>query len=408
MFNINYLLSFSLLLFSPFSNAVAVTATPNACLVTRTIQANQWYQIGIPCEAPTGQNTVAAIFGDDIPGTYDTDWVLYSYNPTTNAYEKTALTDTLEVGKGYWVISVNQITTLKMPHGSQPVNVQSSSQCSKANCFESTLATTGSDQYQMLANPFEYFIEGKDLRVNTGTSVGLTLAEADTNGVVANKLLSFNGSINVELQNLMIEPWTGFWIKTLSSASINQAPSLLFPTTKVSTSAPITRQQLKAMIGNGADVTQVNTSQITNMSRLFEHNASFNQDISNWDVSNVTTMYRMFRNAKNFNQNISDWNVSNVINMSLMFKGASSFNQDISNWNMSNVINISGMFASATSFNQDISHWDVGNVTHIYSMFKGATSFTNQNLSNWKVLKVIYHEDFFTEVGPNNIEPKWS
>ena len=49
-------------------------------------------------------------------------------------------------------------------------------------------------------------------------------------------------------------------------------------------------------------------------------------EISNWDTSNVTNMYRMFRNATAFNQPLSDWNVSNVTDMSDMFWNASSFN----------------------------------------------------------------------------------
>ena len=232
------------------------------CTVTRAIQVNQWTQIGIPCEAPSGQNTVAAIFSDDITGIYDTNWVLFSYNPTTNAYEKLALTDAVEVGKGYWIISVNQLTTLDMPQGSQPVNVHNSSQCLTASCYESTLVTTGGDQLQMLANPFEYFIDGKDLRVNTGTPVGLILVEADTSGIVANKLWNFDGanSSYIELQNQIILPWIGIWIKTSSSASINPAPILLFPTSNGGVSAAITREHLIVMIKNGADVTHLNTS----------------------------------------------------------------------------------------------------------------------------------------------------
>jgi hypothetical protein len=70
---------------------MANTTAPGVCLVTKTIQENQWAQIGIPCEAPAGQNTVAAIFSDDILGIYDTDWVLFSFNPTTNSYENQPL-----------------------------------------------------------------------------------------------------------------------------------------------------------------------------------------------------------------------------------------------------------------------------------------------------------------------------
>lgn len=88
MFNLNYLFSFFLFFFLPFSNAVAIAVAPSTCTITRTVQANEWAQIGIPCEAPADQNTVADIFSDDIFGVYGTDWVLFSFNPVANAYEK--------------------------------------------------------------------------------------------------------------------------------------------------------------------------------------------------------------------------------------------------------------------------------------------------------------------------------
>ncbi|MCK5829632.1 MAG: DUF285 domain-containing protein [Methylococcales bacterium] len=386
MFNISHLLSLFLLFFLPISNAVATNTAPSLCTIPRTIQANKWVQIGVPCEAPAGQKTVADIFSDDNSGAYDIDWVLFSFNPVTNAYEKPALTDVVEVGKGYWFISFNQITTLKMPQGSQSVIPQSFAQCSTTSCYESILVTTGSDQYQMLANPFDYSINGSNLRVNTGPLVGLTLAEAETNGILTNKLWSYNGSSYEELQNQVILPWTGFWVKTLSSASFNPAPTLLFPTNNVSVSAPITREQLKVMIRNGADVTQVNTSNITDMSFMFEGEASFNQNICNWDVRNVTNMRGMFIGAKSFNQDISQWNVGYVINMAQMFQGAKSFNQDIGQWNVGNVIHMANMFSGATSFNQGISQWNVGNVAGMYKMFYDATSF-NQDISQWNVSK---------------------
>ncbi|MCK5831630.1 MAG: hypothetical protein KAH20_15150, partial [Methylococcales bacterium] len=54
-------------------------------------------------------------------------------------------------------ISVNQIATLKMPQGSQPIGIQSSTQCLyAAGCYETTLVSnSGAVQFQMLSSPFE-------------------------------------------------------------------------------------------------------------------------------------------------------------------------------------------------------------------------------------------------------------
>ena len=68
------------------------------------------------------------------------------------------------------------------------------------------------------------------------------------------------------------------------------------------------------------------TSLITNMSKLFDTNKTFNGDISRWDVSNVTNMHSMFCRATNFNQNISIWDIILVADMTHMFSGAVNFN----------------------------------------------------------------------------------
>jgi surface protein len=189
------------------------------------------------------------------------------------------------------------------------------------------------------------------------------------------------------------------------------------PLKSISVTAPntpcITRETLKMKIENNDDVTQVNTSCITDMSNLFFQEFRFNQDISAWDVSNVTNMRGMFFWASDFNQNIDGWDVSNVTDMSYMFgnyEGENKFNQNISSWDVSNVTNMRKMFSHTYGrghFNQDISAWNVSNVTDMSEMFRGATAYTNQDLSAWNVSKVSNHNDFLYEAGSGNIEPNW-
>ena len=49
--------------------------------------------------------------------------------------------------------------------------------------------------------------------------------------------------------------------------------------------------------------------------------------ISGWDTSQVTDMSKLFLDAQSFNQSLDNWNVRNVTNMRFMFYGARSFNQ---------------------------------------------------------------------------------
>jgi|APHM01.1.fsa_nt_gi bacterial surface protein 26-residue repeat len=123
------------------------------------------------------------------------------------------------------------------------------------------------------------------------------------------------------------------------------------------------------------DLTNVDTSNVETMERMFYRAFSFNQDIGNWDTSNVETMEKMFYRAYSFNQDIGNWDTSNVESMTRMFNHASSFNQDISGWDTSNVESMTRMFTRASSFNQDISGWDTSNVEAMEKMFYRASSF---------------------------------
>ena len=86
-------------------------------------------------------------------------------------------------------------------------------------------------------------------------------------------------------------------------------------------------------------------------------------EISNWDTSSVTDMYKMFEETTSFNHPLNKWNVSNVKNMHGMFANASSFNQPLNSWNVSNVTNMRYMFYHARSFNQPLNSWNVSNVS---------------------------------------------
>ena len=177
-----------------------------------------------------------------------------------------------------------------------------------------------------------------------------------------------------------------------------------------------------------------NTSNCTNLFRMFMRQNGFNSDISSWDVSNVTNfsavlygtsnnsnlgswdlssstqLDQMFRSVSSFNCGLAsgvthtrmyDWNTSSNTNMSSMFDAASSFNGDISQWNTSNVTDMSFVFANGTDFTcggaTGIS-WDTSNVTTMRQMFQYQNSF-NCDIRTWNVGNVTNFGTFMVAFG---------
>ena len=104
-------------------------------------------------------------------------------------------------------------------------------------------------------------------------------------------------------------------------------------------------EMLKSMISDGQDLSNIVTSNITDMSELFWYRCCYQGEykrldpvgnISHWDVSSVTNMKYMFMGSE-FNQDISAWDVSNVQDMSYIFNDNLLFDQDLSSWDVSNV-----------------------------------------------------------------------
>ena len=157
--------------------------------------------------------------------------------------------------------------------------------------------------------------------------------------------------------------------------------------TAVDHSNPITLTEIKGWDTTDDDVSTCDVSELTDLSRAFISQGSFNQDISSWDTSKVTNMNRMFGNATNFNQDIGSWDTSKVTNMNRMFYSATTFNQDIGSWDTSKVMDMSFMFFGATTFNQDIGSWNTAAVTDMRYMFVSATTF-NQDIGSWNTAAV--------------------
>eukprot|EP01042_Synura_sphagnicola_P007679 gene7679-biopygen8047 len=137
-----------------------------------------------------------------------------------------------------------------------------------------------------------------------------------------------------------------------------------------------------------------NTSNVTDMNSLFEFAVIFNQPLEDWDVSSVTSMARTFCVGYAFNQPVSKWNVSSVTNMNFMFAIAVAFNQPLNDWDVSRVGTTGCMFGGATVFNQPLDQWDLASATDISGMFHYTSAF-NQPLVSWNVASIARKQQVF-------------
>ena len=124
-----------------------------------------------------------------------------------------------------------------------------------------------------------------------------------------------------------------------------------------------------------ADVSNLDTRNITDMRSLFSGSFKLKTvgDLSHWDTSNVRNMSFMFDNYKGVIGDLSHWNVSNVRNMRDMFGFYKGVIGDLSHWNVSNVRNMSDMFGGYKGVIGDLSHWNVSNVRDMSYMFFGSS-----------------------------------
>ena len=130
-------------------------------------------------------------------------------------------------------------------------------------------------------------------------------------------------------------------------------------------------------------------SNITSFENMFYQVTSaygdFNQDITNWDTSNITNMKQMFLNNKSFNQPIGAWDVSSVTNMQFMVSQAVAFNQNCSAWNLSTSLTNVDRFGFANGMSDD--NWTDTLVGWAVSTFKNSgpynVSCITNNTVNW-------------------------
>lgn len=217
------------------------------CVESLSLPQGQWKQISMACD-PGGANTVADVFGDDLSGTYDVDWVVFRRDSAAQTSVKLATTDALSVGEGYWIRTNMAGQSVAIEAGD---NVVTDVPLVTATTDPPAGCASSAGRCDMVGHPHKFDVCWADVLVVDGGST-LSLAAADPGGAcqaanaaangcvmsrIAHKQLSGGGYAPFDGQTPGMEgtlvPWDGFWVSAVKSGI-----SLRIPATPGSCGAP--------------------------------------------------------------------------------------------------------------------------------------------------------------------------
>ena len=140
------------------------------------------------------------------------------------------------------------------------------------------------------------------------------------------------------------------------------------------------------------DVSYLNTSKVTSMSRAFRYCIAVKQlNVSHFDTSKVTDMHSMFDGCSSLTSlDVSNFDTSKVTDMYSMFSSCSSLTSlDVSNFDTSKVTAMGAMFNNCSSLTSlDVSSFDTSKVTYMGSMFRECNKVPVLNVSGFNTSSV--------------------
>ena len=147
------------------------------------------------------------------------------------------------------------------------------------------------------------------------------------------------------------------------------------------------------------DLSNFNTSNVTNMIYMFLGSKITSLDLSNFDTSNVTDMYYMFKDSLATEiKGLDKFVTSKVTRMDGMFENSQVTTIDVSFFDTSKVTGMSYMFSGSKVTTLDLSNFDITNVFSMSGMFKNMKNIKILDLSSFDTSKLnqTYNEDIFS------------
>ncbi|EAF6816763.1 BspA family leucine-rich repeat surface protein [Listeria monocytogenes] len=151
------------------------------------------------------------------------------------------------------------------------------------------------------------------------------------------------------------------------------------------------------------DVSSFDTSQVVNMSGMFNNSAATSLDVSNFDTSQVRLMSSMFNNSAATSLDVSNFDTSNVTTMQNMFNNSAATSLDVSSFDTSQVVNMSGMFNNSAATSLDLSSFDTSQVTSMSIMFSNSAA-TSLDLSGFDTSQVTSMMGMFNNSAATSLD----
>lgn len=149
-----------------------------------------------------------------------------------------------------------------------------------------------------------------------------------------------------------------------------------------------------------ADLVTLDTSKVTDMSRMFYWTGFQTLDLSEFDVSSVTDMSEMFYGCRYLSSlNVQSWDTSKIVSMRRLFCDCRSLTSlDIRTWDTSRVTDMSNMFGYCWDLAElDVRNLDTSSVRNMDSMFWRCATLTELDLSRFDTSNVMDMSFMFKE-----------
>ena len=234
-----------------------VQAQTAPCGDGRELPNATWYMTAPPCTPdPLG---VDAQLGDDIAGAYDTTWISFTWDATSQAYVQQAAAGELVLGYGNWTYSVGGASCTMVIDGTETPVVDCTTFGLAQNCYpiDLVLPAAGSTAWNMIGNPFTYTVPWADVRIAAlvgSTWTAYTPTNAEANGYVQKTAQRYTIAQSYEpFEDGGASPGTlqvqeSVWVRSMDPAGHSAtALKLLIPAQSTGNPAPC----------NGAEVSNV-------------------------------------------------------------------------------------------------------------------------------------------------------